>query len=168
MANTYTLISSQTAANSTTATYSFTSIPATYTDLVLKYSCRNSASLQNITMQFNSITSGYTYRMIYGDGATASSFDQGTFSGTYLFAGNIINSTSTFMNGEIYIPNYANTSYNKSVSVDVVEENNATTAYAQLIAGLIPTTSAINRIDISTGNNFAQYSTFYLYGIKNS
>jgi len=168
MANTFELIASQTAANSTTATFTFSSIPATYTDIVLKYSCRNSAGLQNIFMQFNGISASYTYKMIYGDGATASSFDQGTFVSTSVFAGNIINTASTFMNGELYIPNYANTSYNKSLSIDVVEENNATSAYAQLIAGLIPTTSAISSIAITTGNFFAIYSSFYLYGIKNS
>jgi len=169
MPNTYTLISSQTAANSTTATYTFSSIPSTYTDLKLVYSCRNSAGLQNITMQFNSITSGYTYKMIYSDATNpVISLNQGTFSSSSLFAGNIINTASTFMSGEIYIPNYANTSLNKSVSVDVVEETNATTAYAQLIAGIIPTTSAISSIAITTGNFFAEFSSFYLYGIKNS
>jgi hypothetical protein len=166
MPNTFTLIASQEAANSSVATYTFSSIPNTYTDLVLKYSCRNSAGLQNITMQFNSISSGYTYRMLYGEGSAAYSFDQATFSTSSLFAGNIKNTTSTFMNGEMYIPNYANTSYNKSVSIDTVQEENTTTAYMQMIAGLIPTTSAISSIAISTGNQFAQYSSFYLYGIK--
>jgi hypothetical protein len=168
MANTFELIASQTAANSTTATYTFSSIPSTYTDLVLKYSCRNSAGQQNITMQFNGISSGYTYRMLYGEGSAAYSFNQATFSTSSLFAGIIKNTTSTFMNGEMYIPNYTNTSYNKSVNIDTVQEENITTAYMQIIGGIIPTTSAISSIAITTGNFFAEHSSFYLYGIKNS
>jgi hypothetical protein len=166
MADTYTLIAAQEAADSSVATYTFSSIPATYTDLVLKYSCRNSLGLQNIFMQFNSISSGYTYKMLYGEGSAAYSFDQGTFISTSLFAGNIKNTGSTFMNGEMLIPNYANTSYNKSVSIDTAQEENTSTAYIQSIGGIIPTTSAISSISITTGNTFAQYSSFYLYGIK--
>ena len=48
-----------------------------------------------------------------------------------------------------------------------VSENNATTAYATLNAGLWSNTAAINAIGltITSGQNFAQYSTATLYGI---
>jgi hypothetical protein len=74
---------------------------------------------------------------------------------------------STFGNIEYYIPNYTGSTY-KSISMDSVAENNTTTAYAILEAGLWSDTSAINRINLTSENaaNFVQHSTFHLYGIK--
>jgi hypothetical protein len=75
---------------------------------------------------------------------------------------------STFGSTEIYITNYAGSS-NKCLSSDSVNENNATTAYSVLTAWLWSNTSAITSLSITSdgaGNNFAQYSTATLYGIK--
>ncbi len=75
---------------------------------------------------------------------------------------------NTFANGEIYIPNYT-ASVNKSVSIDSVTENNATSAIAALDAGLWANTAAITSINLNGNNgNFVQYSTAYLYGIVKS
>ena len=76
---------------------------------------------------------------------------------------------STFGNGDIYIPNYAGSNY-KSASADTVSENNASTGYDDMTAGLWSNTAAITSIAISsfTSSTIIQYSTFYLYGIKNS
>jgi hypothetical protein len=64
----------------------------------------------------------------------------------------------------MYVPNYAG-SANKIVSVDAVNENNATTAYQRITGGLWPVTSAITNIIISNnGASISQYSTAYLYG----
>jgi hypothetical protein len=77
---------------------------------------------------------------------------------------------NTFGNFELYIPNYAG-STNKSVSSDYVNENNATGGISYgLLANLWSNTAAINAISLSIygGTNFAQYSTAYLYGVKNA
>lgn len=124
---------------------------------------RSSTTDSSLSLQFNG-TGINASRKIEGDGSAASS---GTRSDFYLTG--VVNpssaTASTFSSFEIYIPNYAG-STNKSFSVDSVTENNATTAYTNLIAGIWNTTSAINSITIS--NALAQYSTFTLYGIKNS
>ena len=168
MANTYTLISSVTVGAGGASSIDFTSIPATYTDLLVKLSTRTTgAAVADVSLRFNSATTNYSYRDIEGNGSTAASY-----SGTsFLWAGEANRgdaTASTFANIEIYIPNYAG-STNKSISVDSVTENNGTLAYSDLIAGLWSNTSAITSISLllSSGNH-AQYSTAYLYGIKNS
>jgi len=49
-------------------------------------------------------------------------------------------------------------------------ENNATTSYMGLFAGLWSNASTINAIKIFevSSNNLVQYSTAYLYGISNA
>jgi hypothetical protein len=71
---------------------------------------------------------------------------------------------NTFGSGDFYIPNYTSANY-KSVSYDVTEENNATQSYSQLGAGLWSNTAAITSITLTAVPTFAQYSTFYLYGV---
>ena len=169
MANTYVAIATVTVGSGGAANIEFTSIPGTYTDLVLKLSGRHDTSSdQGIFIKFNSSTANRSHRYLAGDGSSASSS-----SGTDGYIGSIqgTNATaSTFNNTEIYIPNYAG-SNNKSFSVDNVTENNATTAYQNLVAGLWSNTAAITTITVTIGNgtqNFVQYSTATLYGIKNS
>jgi len=71
---------------------------------------------------------------------------------------------NTFASAEIYIPNYTSSNY-KSLSVDFVGENNATTSYQYFTAGLFSNTSAITSLVIDGTDNFVQYSTATLYGI---
>jgi hypothetical protein len=167
MANTYQLISSNTVGSGGAASVTFSSIPGTYTDLLLKASARcTSVSVgEVIYLSFNSSTTTFSSRYLQGDGASASSSTLARFGGNQTGA----NATaSTFGNTDLYIPNYTSAN-NKSYTVDTVTENNATTAYATLIAGLWSTTSAITQIDLTPGaGSFVQYSSFYLYGIKNS
>ena len=173
MANTYTLISSVTVGSGGAANIEFTSIPATYTDLVVSYSARcNLAGYvsANVRLQFNSNTgSNYSYIRLFGDGSSASS--DSASSQTALLCGvvNAATSTaSTFNNGLLYIPNYAG-SNQKSVSSDSVQETNGSEAYQYLIAGLWNQTNAITSIKLFvTSQDFVQYSTAYLYGISNA
>lgn len=179
MANTFELISSVTVGSGGAASIDFTSIPATFTDLCLKVSARsdrNVFSFCYMRMRFNSSSSSYTYRILQGDGSSASSLDQsngGLFSDGLLVGGTSQsnNTASTFANTEIYIPNYAG-STNKSISADGVTEANQTNTLAIFTAGLWSNTSAINSISIVPWQggvfNFLQYSTAYLYGVKNA
>jgi hypothetical protein len=175
MPNTYVKIASVTVGSGGASTIAFSSIPATYTDLVVKLSSRqNLAQIYGVlNVQFNG-TGGtaYSYRLIQGNGSSASSSNQTGVDSIYgVFSDNGANSTaSTFSNIEMYVPNYAGSNF-KSVSLDQVSENNATTAYAILNAGIWSNTSAITSITFATGGSgasFVQYSTATLYGIKNS
>ena len=169
MANTFELISSVTVA-SAQAAIEFTSIPSTYTDLCLKLSTRcNTDDFPNIRIRFNGVTTNYSHRILYGSGSAAGSYS-GTNNGIdYASDDAAAQTSSTFSNSEIYIPNYAG-STNKSLSADAVSENNATAAYALLTAGLWSDTAVINTIRIyyGGGQNLAANSTAYLYGVKNA
>jgi hypothetical protein len=171
MANTYTLIEAKTLAT-TTASVTFSSIPATYTDLLVMASPRsnNASTTVQLRIRFGNGTvdtgANYSSKFLYGDGAAAAS---GT--ATYIHGGEMDAASSTasvFSNHSIYVPNYLS-STNKSVSIDGVGENNATTAYAFLTAGLWTNTATINVVELYPHlGSFVQYSTFYLYGISKS
>lgn len=172
MPNTFELIASSTVGAGGAANITFSSIPSTYTDLVLKISARTTRATVQDTFKitFNSSSSGYSFKRLYGDGATAAS--DGSTGDSTLTAGYSVGDSATantFGNVEIYIPNYAG-SNNKSVSTDGVGENNATTAYAGLFASLWANSAAINSIVIEGGTSatIKQYSTAYLYGVKNA
>ena len=164
MPNTFELIASSTVGSGGAASIGFTSIPSTFTDLCLKLSLRpNASSNSDLYITFNGSASNFTGRYLQGNGASAVSGSLSQYIGTSMGQ-----TASTFTNGEIYIPNYAS-SNNKSFSVDFLAENNATTAFANLIAGLWSNSAAINSISIASGSlDIVQYSTAYLYGVKNA
>ncbi len=166
MPNTFELIASSTVGAGGAASIDFTSIPQTFTDLVLKISARNaSAGPTGIYIGFNGSTSSFSGRYLEGNGSSAASGSLARYIGTE--AANSY-TASTFSNGEVYIPNYTG-STNKSFSADDVSENNGTTAFATFSAGLWSNTAAITSISlVITGQNFTQYSTAYLYGVKNA
>ena len=178
MANTFTLIASSTVGAGGAASIDFTSIPSTYTDLVLKMCARSSNASANTSLgyNFNGSTSGYSgvnalnYQgTVYGGTFTTLSIGgvtYGRLDDSGLDAANA--TSSTFSNGELYIPNYAGNT-NKSWSWDCVAENNSTAAVGILVAGLWSNTAAITSIKlIPYQGSFVQYSTAYLYGVKNS
>ena len=151
----------------------FSNIPQGYTDLILKMSTRtNYAGVgDGLILTINGTTSSFTStKTLQGNGATASSFNNPSTSDVYQGDTVGANATaSTFGNTGVYIPNYTSTSIAKSFSTDHVSENNATTAYAQLTAGLWnpSTQAAITTIKASTLNasSFVANSTFTLYGV---
>jgi len=174
MATTYTLISSVTVGSGGAASIEFTSIPSTYTDLVLKLSARSSRNVfaaSAVDLQFNGNTADYSTRILLKESSSVSSGSTSAQSQADIgYTSQDTDTADTFGTGEIYIPNYAG-SNNKSFSVDMAQENNGTTQYMSLVAGLWSNASAITSIKlrIFTGSfNFKQYSTAYLYGISNA
>jgi len=167
MANTYNLIEAKTL-GSNTASVTFSSIPQTYTDLLLKTSLRfTGSSADSVKMLFNNSSSNYSFRYLEGSGSSVSS-GSNWFQGIWIDTVGSSANTSIFSNSETYIPNYAGSNY-KSVSIDLATENNATTAYMDLVAGLWSDSAAITSLVISPLQySFLAGSTFYLYGIKNS
>jgi hypothetical protein len=168
MTTTMQLIAKQTVGSGGASNVTFSNIPQTYTDLKIVVSARGTTSgnTESIRVLPNGSSTSLTYLQLQGTGAAAFS---GT--GTYWYLGEMpANSatSSTFGSAEVYIPNYTG-SNNKSASSDNVQENNTTTAYANLNALLWSSSTAISSLTIQpNSNNFAQYSTFYLYGISNS
>jgi hypothetical protein len=169
MAVTHKLIETVTVGSGGAASIDFTSIPQTYTDLVIVSSIRGgrtSAAVDNLLVGFNGAYTLVTNRNLYGDGASAVS---GTNANWVGIVPSSIATASTFSNGIIYIPNYTSSSY-KSFSADAVGEQNGTTAYQLLAAGLWSSTAAITSIGLKceVTASFLQYSSASLYGIKNS
>ena len=169
MAATYILIASNTVGSGGAANIEFTSIPATYTDLLVLLSLRteNSSGGDTVRVQFNSSASDFTVKEVSSSGTAAGTSSR---SDGYIGFMNANTSTSnTFSSISLYIPNYAS-STNKSYSVDKVSEQSGSEAYAEIIAGLWSQTAAITTLKFipASGSDIAQHSTAYLYGISNA
>ena len=168
MANTFELIASSTVGSGGASSIDFTSIPSTYTDLNLVFSCRSTsaAATQSIKIEINGSSSNFTNKEIYADGSTV-----GSYSGTTGAIGYIPAATgtaNTFGTTSLYFPNYAG-STNKSFSTDYAREANATSVDMGFFANLWSITTAINQLTLRpSAGNLAQYSTAYLYGVKNA
>jgi len=174
MASTYGLISSVTVGSGGAANITFSSIPQSYTDLLIKVSGRSTrtgtTSGDSFTIAFNGVGgTSYSDIALRGSGSAVTSYQDVSQSGADLGRVPAAGQTaSTFGNSEIYIPNYAGSTI-KSISTDTVTENNATEAYQTLLGGFFSNTGAITSIVIapSGSNTWAEYSTAYLYGIYN-
>lgn len=163
MPNNYILLETI-ALTQTAASVTFDNLPTSgYTDLKVVISARYSGSpADGQYIAFNGSTANFSGRYLIGDGSAASSGVLARYAGTI---GGTASTANTFNNTEIYIPNYRS-SANKSFSVDNVSENNATLAYANLIAGLWSNTAAITSIELTPATgNFVANSTFSLYGV---
>lgn len=175
MANTYQAIASQ-VLSSSASSITFSSIPGTYTDLVLKASVRSayaSRSSNPLIITFNGLTTTiYSDTDLYANGLTASSAResaQTSFSASSNYAAFDAgtSATSTFSPVELYIPNYT-ASANKPNLITWNTENNSSTAFGLgMSAGLFSSTSAITSITLADfySPGFATGSRFDLYGI---
>jgi hypothetical protein len=163
---TYFKIASTTVGSGGASSIDFTSIPQTYTDLVILLSARSTqaSNWTAVKVEYNGSTTGYKVLELYGNGSTATSAPDTVGYGA--FANGDSATANTFSNSSIYISNYTSSNY-KSLSTDDVTENNATSAIANLWAHLWQNTAAITSIKLScVSGNFKQYSTATLYGIK--
>jgi hypothetical protein len=163
---TYIQIATATAGAGGAASFTFSSIPSTYTDLLIKMSTRGSGGDTYGTIQFNGSSSNFSSRRLDGDGSSATSSTR--TDNLIAITNQSTQTANTFSNSEIYIPNYAG-STNKSFSYEFVNENNATFVTMSMWALLWSNTAAINSISLISGNpTFVQYSTATLYGISKS
>ena len=147
----------------------FSSIPQDGTDLILVCSTRASgAVISQLNVQFNaSGGTAYSDRTLEGDGTTISSGGRSSQPVVRITGNPGTNATAnTFSNVQIYIPNYTS-SVAKSVLFNGVTENNATLAYASIVAGVWNNTAAITSITLTDQNsgNLVVGSMFSLYKI---
>lgn len=149
----------------------FSSIPQTgYTDLKIVASIRMATTSGDVGVYFNTAATDSSDRNVFGNGTSAASDVHTSQQSIYIGPVNTSSATTnTFSNFEMLVPNYTS-SNQKSVSIDHVQENNATTSYATLAAGLSTKTAAISSITFygygGGSVSFAQYTTFSLYGIS--
>jgi len=160
MATTYEKIASTTL-GSATATITFNSIAASWTDIRLVLSCKGSGVIYpNFTMN-NDASALYSLTALYGNGASAASF-RGTSLNFIGLAINDGDSAPTFFTADIF--SYAGSTFKSVLTTANVDKNGSGEVGA--MAQLYRSTSAITRIDINGGgNNFASGTTATLYGI---
>jgi hypothetical protein len=163
--STYTPIATTTIGTAATS-YTFTSIPSTYTDLVL---VANGITSTGTTTKLNvgngSIDTGtnYSWTVLSGTGSAANSYRESSVAQTQNERYANWDATN-WANTIIQIQNYSNTTTYKTW---LSRGNNAATG-VDAIVGLWRSTSAINQVRISctnTGPTFLVGTTFTLYGI---
>ena len=154
----------------------FTSIPSTYSHLQLRIMMRSTtaaAGTDDLWLRFNSDTgSNYSRHILQGDGTSASAGANTTQ--TRIPFGNSIPRASSAANvfgvAVIDILDYTSTNKNKTVrGLYGSNENTTSTDFrVGLNSGLwYATPAAVTSITLlPEANNFAQYSSFALYGIK--
>jgi hypothetical protein len=155
------------------ANVEFTSISGTYKHLQIRYIARTARASfpdDNMAMQLNGNTgSNYAQHQLNGNGSTATSGGAATV--TDMRIGRTTGATATsgmFGAGVIDILDYADTNKNRTVrSLSGNDYNGG--GDITLMSGLYQSTTAVTSIKLfsQTGaNNFVQYSSFALYGIK--
>lgn len=172
---TFIKIASVTVGSGGATSMSFTSIPNTYTDLVIKISARGTDNSSNGWNQgaitFNSSTTGYSSKLLLGRGdLSAVSFDGGTSAIDYgFYVSNSVTTSNTFASTDVYIPNYAGSNF-KSVSSDTAQENNSLRGIMGFNAGLWSNSAAITSITLERTSTwtFVENTTATLYGISKS
>ena len=160
---TYTPIATYTA-SSATSSYTFNSIPSTYTDLVLIISGQSTASLQ-VKMTFNGDTSSSNYSQTTLAGNGTSAVSASSSNAAYITPDYYYSFTTNGGMARFNIMNYANTTTYKTV---LMRSDNAGTATMANV-GLWRSATAINQIYLLTSTStFATGSTFTLYGISSA
>ena len=164
MPTTYEPIATQTL-GSAAATITFSSIPATYTDLKFVLVPSTGTADANVFMQLNSDTgTNYSNTRLVGNGSTASSARQTNTSS--ILVGAITNTKNTFFSYDFF--SYAGSTF-KTILIEQNEDLNGSGSVIRRV-GLWRSTSAITSIffDTFTTGGFPVGTTATLYGIKNA
>lgn len=156
MARTYEPIATYTATGNI-ASYTFSSIPSTYTDLVFVFS--GTGTTADLYLQYNGDNAGnYSVTNLYGNGSSAGSNRASNTNVSY--TGTI---TTSQCNVIANIQNYSNTTTYKTI----LSRASAANYEIQARVAEWRSTTAINSIAVkTTGSQFDTGSTFTLYGIK--
>jgi hypothetical protein len=149
---------------SAAASVTFSSIPGTYTDLILVFNGAASGTVDFLMRVGNgSVDTGSNYSATYlgGSGSVAASSRYTSQTSLYLDASAAL--TTAFESVYIMnLMNYANITTYKTVLV----RNNTVSRWVEAGVGLWRSTSAINTIELKpTSGTFSTGSTFNLYGI---
>jgi hypothetical protein len=172
MPNTFTKIASYTA-TSGVSSFTFSSIPQTYTDLCLKISDQGSraAFYTNTAIKVNNTTGVYDWKWVRNYAGTTGSFLATNDTDLAWYGTGSGSNSSYFGNTEIYFPNYANSSYYKGALLENIVEQPSADCFWVVGAYLYKSTNPITSLVIyGSANNYTIQTgtTATLYGIKNS
>ncbi len=162
MTSTYEMIATTTL-GSVAASYEFTSISGSYTDLILIINGGLTTTTQSFRFQFNSDAgNNYSYTYMAGNGSAASSNRASNVSGINAYHAAGQSDTAIKNNVILQLQNYSNTTTNKTCLI-----RGNTDLETAATVGLYRSTSAITALKIlATNGNLQTGSTFTLYGIK--
>lgn len=167
MAITYTKIASVTLTSNQSA-IDFTSIPSTYTHLLIKLSLDGlgyNATTGNVT--FNGGASSFNYRKLFKDGASATatlSTANGAENIPLEMGGGTNTTASCFGPNQIFIANYTS-SNNKITHIEFATEANTNDKWVGWATAWWTGTAAVDRVTITGNSNWVADSTAVLYGI---
>jgi len=167
MPNTYESIATNTL-SSAAATLTFSSIPGTYTDLILICSMTGNTTSIDTRVVFNSDTgSNYSATRLMGDGTSATSNRSSNRAWIDLnYVGGV--SSTAPATSILNIMNYSNSTTYKTTLLRA-NELGGTYQGTEAIVGLWRNTAAITSMTITASNdNFKSGSTFSLYGIASA
>lgn len=156
--------------NAPTSSITFSSIPQTFTDLVVVYSVQDNTSgtgFSNVQFHLNSDTgANYSWTGLYGNGTSATSHRSAN--ATAGWGGYMSSISGVFSPGIMHIQDYSNTTTFKSAIVrsnfGALSPN--TTTVVELTVSTWRNTAAITTLKLNGAISFATGSTFTLYGIK--
>ena len=160
MAKTYEPIATTTLGSAVTS-FTFSSIPSTYTDLILVADMSSGGTNAYPSVRLNGDTaSNYSRTYINGNGGSASS-SRNTETWWTVFGNQLAASRTNFI---MQIMNYSNTTTYKSA----LSRKNDTAGVMGATVHLWRSTAAINSVQIGTqtSDTFSVGTTFTLYGIK--
>jgi hypothetical protein len=155
--------------SSSASSFTFSSIPGTYTDIRLVIvPITGTTSDDNFVLRFNGDTTGntlYSMTKLSGNGTTASSSRIANDEWWNLIVGRGVSSTPTLQTVDLF--SYAGSTYKTGLITNQTDNNGSGNAVVQV--GLYRSTSAITQITVSTlSNNLVAGTTATLYGIKNA
>lgn len=153
------------------AEFNFTNIPQNGTDLILLTSLRATNTVsqwQNVRITFNDSSTGYNYRLLYGNDSgvfTDSQSSQPHFRfhySTYALA-----TAGVFASGQIHVQNYTSSNA-KSIAYESATEHNGSAAIQGMSGGFWTGTSPVTSIKIvpDFAGNFVAGSSVSLYKLN--
>jgi hypothetical protein len=163
--STYTPIATTTL-GSAAASYTFSSIPSTYTDLLLVVAGTVSVNGENILTQYNGDTgSNYSFTYIYGTGSTAASGRQSNRSAANANYQTAF-SSSEQSNVIVQVQNYSNSTTFKTALSRNNNANGSSLPGTEALVSLWRNTAAITSILVKAGSgNLNSGMSLTLYGI---
>ena len=145
---------------------SFTGIPLGYKHLQIRNSYMQTSGGQNVTARFNGDTgANYSYHNFYADGA-GSAGANGSGGSSVMYCGySQVNTTYYTSIDIIDILDYSNTNKYKTMKSLSGSDANGS-GLIRIASGSWQSVNPVETITITSGADFAQHSTFALYGVK--
>ena len=146
----------------------FSSIPSTYTHLQLRMMVRETSTSNGYNMQLNGDTgNNYSRHYLFGTGSSAGAAAFTSYSSMILSDAAVSTSTTGVFGASVCdVLDYTNVNKNKVIRTLGGFDNNGNGTIDFNSSLWMNTSSVTSIVIIPDAGNFAQYSSFALYGVK--